>query len=188
VCSCLSKKGDIIEALWTEDDKDDEWFTVEVLLPNAYQLQARKEKRERYMKCHQIQRMGSSLLARSPHQANGPSGRIPVRKDQCQAASSIGGGSVALLALHATRPCEVFSVPEQMGRALGSERARACAVPLWREERVPARGLAPDAGPDTGARQGPAGHALGLQWAKNPLRRLMKTSHLWSLVPTTKVG
>jgi hypothetical protein len=38
----LPVKGDVIEALWTdsglwtEDDKDDEWFTVDVLLPDAH--------------------------------------------------------------------------------------------------------------------------------------------------------
>jgi hypothetical protein len=51
----LPVKGDIIETLWTEDDKDDEWFAVEVLLGDVGQLQARKEKRERFMKCHLIQ-------------------------------------------------------------------------------------------------------------------------------------
>jgi hypothetical protein len=51
----LPVKGDIIETLWTEDDKDDEWFTVVVLLGDVGQLQARKEKRELHMKCHQIQ-------------------------------------------------------------------------------------------------------------------------------------
>jgi hypothetical protein len=51
----LPVKGDIIEALWTEDNKDDEWFAVEVLLGDVGQLQARAEKRERYAKCHLIQ-------------------------------------------------------------------------------------------------------------------------------------
>lgn len=41
--------------MWNEDDKDDEWFAVEVLLSDVDQLQARKENRERYMKCHLIQ-------------------------------------------------------------------------------------------------------------------------------------
>ena len=46
----LPVKGDIIETLWrTEDDKDEEWPAVEVLLPSAYQLQARKEEHERYI-------------------------------------------------------------------------------------------------------------------------------------------
>jgi hypothetical protein len=51
----------------------------------------------------------------------------------------------------------------------GASRPSTCAVPLWRGERVPTRGgLAPGASPDTGTRQGPAGHAL------LPLTRLKK--------------
>jgi hypothetical protein len=51
----LPVKGDIIEALWTEDGKVGEWLTVEVLLGDVQQLQAKAEKRERYMMCHRIQ-------------------------------------------------------------------------------------------------------------------------------------
>jgi hypothetical protein len=51
----LPVKGDIIEALWTEDGKVKGWFTVEVLLGDVRQAQAQEENRERYMKCHQIQ-------------------------------------------------------------------------------------------------------------------------------------
>ena len=79
----LPVKGDIIEALWTEDDKDDEWFTVEVLLPDAHQLLARKEKRERYAKCHRIQYTDNSrewaLLSwpDRPTRQTGPPGESP---------------------------------------------------------------------------------------------------------------
>jgi hypothetical protein len=44
----------------------------------------------------QLSRMGSSLLARSPHQAHGPSKRIPDRKVQGQGLGSSRGDSVAL--------------------------------------------------------------------------------------------
>jgi hypothetical protein len=92
----LPVKGDIIETLWTEDGKVKGWFTVEVLLGDVSQRQANEEKRQRYMTAHrQIARMGSSLLARSPHQRP-QSRRIQVHKTQGQAGSSIGGGSVAL--------------------------------------------------------------------------------------------
>jgi hypothetical protein len=54
--SFLPVKGDIIETLfWTEDGKVGEWLTVEVLLGDVSQRQAKEEKRQRYMKCHQIQ-------------------------------------------------------------------------------------------------------------------------------------
>lgn len=51
----LPAKGDIIEALWTEDGKVKGWFAAEVLLGDVSQRQAQVEKRERYMKCHLLQ-------------------------------------------------------------------------------------------------------------------------------------
>jgi hypothetical protein len=108
----LPDKGDIIEALWTEDDKD-EWLTVEVLLTDVPQLQATGQERAARAVCEvpsnpvhrQLARMGSSRLARSPHQAIGRNGRIHVRKEQGQARSSTGGGPVALPGPVRSFPC-----------------------------------------------------------------------------------
>jgi hypothetical protein len=41
----LPFKGDAIEVLWTEVDKDDEWFTVEVILPDVAWISYRPGKR-----------------------------------------------------------------------------------------------------------------------------------------------
>jgi hypothetical protein len=51
----LPVKGDIIEALWTEDGKFKGWFAAKVLLHDVSQRQAQVENRRRYMKCHLIQ-------------------------------------------------------------------------------------------------------------------------------------
>ena len=86
----LPVKGDIIEALWTEDGKD-EWRVAHCGSCSTDQRAAATgQAREARAVCEvpsnpvlrQFARMGSSLLARSPHQANRPSRRIPVRKGQ----------------------------------------------------------------------------------------------------------
>jgi hypothetical protein len=91
----LPVKGDIIQALWTEDGKDDEWFTVEVLLSDAHQLQARKEKCERYMKCHRIQYTDNSrewaLLSwpDRPTRQTGPPGESQSAKNKAKQEAAL---------------------------------------------------------------------------------------------------